>query len=67
MKFSSYLESITGVGIFPLLSLLMFVLFFTVVALWAFKAEKKMIDTMKQLPLDSAETNSADNNQSDRV
>jgi cytochrome c oxidase cbb3-type subunit 4 len=67
MKFSSYLETITGVGIFPLISLLMFVLFFTVVALWAFKAEKKMIDTMKQLPLDSAENTTADNHQSDRV
>jgi cytochrome c oxidase cbb3-type subunit IV len=67
MKFSSYLETITGVGIFPLLSLLMFVLFFTVVALWAFRAEKQMIDTMKNLPLDSEETSAADNNNSDRV
>ncbi len=67
MKFSSYLETITGVGIFPLLSLLMFVLFFTIVALWAFRAEKQMIDTMKNLPLDSEEIQSADNNKTDRV
>ncbi|MFN8711685.1 MAG: CcoQ/FixQ family Cbb3-type cytochrome c oxidase assembly chaperone [Bacteroidota bacterium] len=67
MKFSSYLETITGVGIFPLLSLLMFVLFFTIVALWAFRAEKQMIDTMKNLPLDSEETQSADINKTDRV
>jgi cbb3-type cytochrome oxidase subunit 3 len=67
MKFSSYLETITGVGIFPLLSLLMFVLFFTIVALWAFRAEKQMIDTMKNLPLDSEESQSADINKTDRV
>lgn len=67
MKFSSYLESITGVGIFPLLSLLMFVIFFTVITLWALRAEKNMIDTMKQLPLDSEDNQTADNNKSDRV
>ena len=50
MKFINYLEKITGVGIYPLTSLTMFFLFFTIVALWAIKAEKKYIDSLKNIP-----------------
>jgi len=50
MKFVNYLEGITGVGIYPLTSLLIFFVFFTALSVWAFKADKKYIHTMKQLP-----------------
>jgi hypothetical protein len=50
MKFINYLEKITGVGIYPLTSLTMFFLFFTIVAFWAIKAEKKYIDSLKNIP-----------------
>jgi cytochrome c oxidase cbb3-type subunit 3 len=50
MKFIHYLETITGVGIFPLTSLAMFFLFFTVVATWALKADKTYIQSMKAIP-----------------
>lgn len=53
MKFINYLESITGVGIFPLVSLLVFFLFFTGLSIWAFKADKKYINNMKQIPFGS--------------
>lgn len=50
MKFIHYLETITGVGIFPLTSLAIFFLFFTVVATWALKADKGYIKSMKAIP-----------------
>jgi cytochrome c oxidase cbb3-type subunit 3 len=50
MKFIHYLETITGVGIYPLTSLMIFFLFFAVVATWALKADKMYINSMKQIP-----------------
>jgi hypothetical protein len=51
MKFIHYLEKITGVDIFALTSLTIFFTFFLVVALWAWKADKKLIDELNNLPL----------------
>jgi cytochrome c oxidase cbb3-type subunit IV len=51
MKFRHYLESITGVGIYPMISLFIFFVFFTLLALWAFKAKKSYINTIKNIPL----------------
>lgn len=50
MKFKNYLEHITGVGLYPMVSLLLFFISFTALALWALRANKKYIDNMKQLP-----------------
>lgn len=50
MKFIHYLESITGVGIYPLSSLLIFFLFFTALTAWAIRADKKYIRLMKNIP-----------------
>lgn len=55
MKFINYLQSITGVGIYPLIALLIFFLFFTALSVWAFKADKTYIKNMKSLPLQSEE------------
>jgi hypothetical protein len=52
MKFINYLESITGVSIYPLSSLIIFTLFFTVATICALKADKGMIDHISQIPLD---------------
>jgi hypothetical protein len=51
MKFINYLESITGIGIFPMLSLIIFFTFFVLVTLWVLKADKSYIKTLKNLPL----------------
>jgi len=51
MKFRTYLEQITGVGIFPLISLLIFFVFFTALVWWVVKANKKHIENMSHLPL----------------
>ena len=52
MKFINYLESIAGVGIFPLISLCMFFLFFVVLTIWALKVSKEHLDEMKNIPLE---------------
>lgn len=50
MKFIHYLETITGVGIYPLTSLTVFFLFFTGMAIWSIKADKKYIQALKHIP-----------------
>ena len=50
MKFKHYLESITGVGIYPVVSLMLFFLFFGLMAWWALKADKKYIKALKHIP-----------------
>ena len=55
MKFINYLEKITGVGIFPLISLIIFFLFFTGLLLWVLKANKTYILSMKNIPFTGEE------------
>lgn len=50
MKFINYLESITGIGIYPLTSLIIFVVFFALVTLYVFKGNKKHFEHLSQLP-----------------
>ena len=50
MKFIHYLETITGVGIYPLTSLAIFFLFFAVMTTWVLKVHKKYIRTMELIP-----------------
>jgi cytochrome c oxidase cbb3-type subunit 3 len=53
MKFINYLESITGISIFPLISLVMFTVFFTIVTVYTITADKKKMDSNSQIPLES--------------
>lgn len=55
MKFINYLESITGVGIYPMTSLLMFFIFFTALTIWVTGADKRYISKMKQIPFPESE------------
>jgi hypothetical protein len=55
MKFINYLESIAGIGIFPLLSLGIFFTFFIVLTLWVLRVNKEHILEMKNIPLDPTE------------
>lgn len=52
MKFSYYLEKIAGVEIYPLISLLLFVIFFVGVSILAFSSSKETIEHLENLPLD---------------
>jgi cytochrome c oxidase cbb3-type subunit 4 len=51
MKFINYLESITGIGIYPLISLLIFVIFFLLVTLYVIKGNKKYFEEISKLPI----------------
>lgn len=51
MKFRHYLEHITGVEIYPLTSLIIFFVFFTLLSIWAYKAKKSYINEIKNIPL----------------
>ncbi len=48
-----HMESIDGVMIYPLISLLIFFIFFVVLFLWVITAKKKDIDEVSKLPLDN--------------
>ena len=54
MKFINYLQSISGVSIYPMISLVLFSLFFVVAAIWALKAPKGMVDHISNIPLDES-------------
>ncbi|MFT3682164.1 MAG: CcoQ/FixQ family Cbb3-type cytochrome c oxidase assembly chaperone [Ferruginibacter sp.] len=53
MKFTYYLEKIAGVSIYPVISLLLFVAFFTIVTLWVLRTDKRIIEHIENLPLDN--------------
>jgi len=54
MKFIHYLEKISGVSVYGLSSLLIFGSFFLVMSIWAFRADKNMMEELRRLPLDKA-------------
>ena len=51
------MESMEGVAIYPLISLLIFFIFFTVLFWWVFTARKEYIKKVSELPLDNDNTN----------
>ena len=53
MKFINYLESITGIGIYPLVSFMIFFVFFIAVSLYLLKAGKKHFDGVAHIPLET--------------
>lgn len=52
MKFSTYLEQIAGVSIYPIISLLLFVVFFVLVTYWVYSIDKNEIKRIASFPLD---------------
>ncbi|MBL1212613.1 MAG: cbb3-type cytochrome c oxidase subunit 3 [Ignavibacteriae bacterium] len=51
--FSDNLETIDGVSIFPIIGLILFFLIFIGIVIWAFKADKKYIKKMENIPLEN--------------
>ncbi|MGX5817582.1 CcoQ/FixQ family Cbb3-type cytochrome c oxidase assembly chaperone [Chitinophaga lutea] len=60
MKFINYLQSIGGVSIYPMASLLIFTGFFVLAAWWALRADKQMMDHISQIPLENDEPQNND-------
>jgi hypothetical protein len=48
-----HMETITGIEIYPILSLLIFFSFFVILFWWVFTAKKDYIKTVSNLPLDN--------------
>ena len=54
LKFvKNHMESITGIEIYPLISLIIFFTFFVVLFWWVITAKKKYITTVSNIPLDN--------------
>ncbi len=54
LKFiKNHMESIAGIEIFPLISLLIFFTFFVILFWWVITAKKDYIKTVSNLPLDN--------------
>jgi hypothetical protein len=56
MKFKHYLETIAGVDIFPLFSLIVFFVFFIILLWYVIATDKNEILILKNLPLELDET-----------
>jgi cytochrome c oxidase cbb3-type subunit 3 len=52
MKFSEYLSTINGVAIYPVISLILFVVFFLIVTVWIMRMNSKELEHIENLPLD---------------
>ncbi len=52
MKFINYLTKIADVDIYAMGSFMIFFTFFLIMALWAWKADKNLIKTLSNMPLD---------------
>tara|TARA_R110002049_G_scaffold71370_1_gene183882 strand:+ start:48164 stop:48349 length:186 start_codon:yes stop_codon:yes gene_type:complete len=48
-----HMETIAGIEIYPILSLLIFFSFFVILFWWVFTAKKDYIKTVSNLPLDN--------------
>ena len=54
LKFiKGHMESITGIEIYPLISLIIFFTFFVALFLWVFTAKKEYINKVSNIPLDN--------------
>jgi|JI91814BRNA_FD_contig_51_4330143_length_519_multi_2_in_0_out_0_2 cbb3-type cytochrome oxidase subunit 3 len=61
MKMSNYLVEIAGVSIYPIISLLLFVVFFVTVLFWVFFMDKNKVSYLANLPFSN---NDKEENQS---
>lgn len=52
MKFINYLQSITGISIFPLIALIIFTVFFTAMLIYVFAMDKNTVARISHIPLE---------------
>ncbi|HEX9601868.1 MAG TPA: CcoQ/FixQ family Cbb3-type cytochrome c oxidase assembly chaperone, partial [Mariniflexile sp.] len=54
LKFvKNYMDSISGIEIYPIISLLIFFTFFVLLFWWVYTAKKEYLKTVSNLPLDN--------------
>ena len=57
LKFvKNHMESITGIEIYPLISLIIFFTFFIVLFWWVFTSKKEYIEKVSNIPFESTNT-----------
>lgn len=54
------ISSLDGVGIYGIISILIFIAFFTITLFWAFGLKKNYLEHMGDLPLDGGEKNTTE-------
>lgn len=52
--FKQNLETIAGIGLYPMISLLIFTGFFAVMLLYLARADKSRLESVSRIPLDSS-------------
>ncbi len=55
--FKNYFKGIEGIATYPMFSLLVFFLFFIAVTIWAIKTDKKSLEEVSRIPLESEKNN----------
>ncbi len=60
--FQYLFDSIAGVEIFPIISLILFFVVFVGIVIWAIRADKDYLKKMEELPLDVSNNNGEQNN-----
>lgn len=53
----NYMETISGIEIYPIISLLIFFTFFVILFWWVVTTKKEYINTVSNLPLDNNNQN----------
>jgi cytochrome c oxidase cbb3-type subunit IV len=59
--YKNVLQNIDNIEIWPVISFVIFFLFFLVLLWWVFTADKKFIDEMSGLPVDKSESGKESN------
>ena len=57
--YKNVLQNIDNIAIWPVISFVIFFLFFICLLWWVFTTDKKVIDKMKDLPLEKSENDDA--------
>lgn len=52
--YKNILQNIDNIAIWPVVSFVIFFVFFICLIWWVFSVDKKFIDTMKKLPMDTS-------------
>jgi len=61
--YKNVLQSIENIQVWPVISFVIFFVFFLCLLLWVFTADKKFIDKMKSLPIEGSENENPPVNQ----
>ena len=61
MNFINYLETISGVSIYPMISLMIFFIFFIALGIYVIKMPKGYIDEVRNIPINGTENNKSVN------